>query len=93
LFDFAINAVDVGVAKPAPDMFVAACDRLDLEPPEIVHVGDDPEHDVLGAARVGMRTVWVNRAAKPWPGGRRADAEIRSFEELEGVLLRLGMDL
>jgi putative hydrolase of the HAD superfamily len=86
LFDFAINAVDVGVSKPAPDMFVAACRHLDLEPAQIVHVGDDPEHDVMGAARVGMRTIWVNRDSKPWPGGRRADAEIVDFEQLEQTL-------
>ena len=87
IFDFALNAVDVGAAKPAPAMFQAACQRLDLPPAQIVHVGDDPEHDILGAAQAGFRTVWVNRQGKTWPGGDQADAEIKTLAELETVLL------
>jgi len=85
-FAFAINAVDVGAAKPEPAMFEAACRYLKLSPERIVHVGDDPEHDVLAAARVGLRTVWVNRQGREWPGGRRADAEIETLEQLEVVV-------
>jgi 2-haloalkanoic acid dehalogenase type II len=85
-FDFAINAVDVGAAKPEPAMFKAACRYLGLPPARIVHVGDDPEHDVGGAARVGLRTVWVNRNSRDWPGGEPADAEIKTLAELEIVL-------
>lgn len=86
LFRFAINATDVGAAKPEPAMFEAARRFLGLMPGQIVHIGDDPETDVLGAARVGMRTVWVNRSGKDWPGGEPADAEISTLEELEILL-------
>lgn len=88
LFDFAINAVDVGAAKPEPAMFMAACRYLRLPPRRIVHVGDHPEHDVKGAQQAGMRTIWVNRYSQDWPGGEPADAEIRTLEELEIVLER-----
>ena len=86
LFDFAINAVDAGAAKPEPAMFEAACRRLGLAPSQIVHVGDDPQLDVSGAARAGFRTVWVNRSGGAWPGGDRADAEVKTLEELEVLL-------
>jgi 2-haloalkanoic acid dehalogenase type II len=86
LFAFAIHAADVGAAKPAPAMFEAACRYLGLPPRQVVHVGDDPEHDVQGAARMGMRTVWANRSGREWPGGGQADAEIRTLEELESLL-------
>lgn len=86
LFDFSINAVDVGAAKPAPAMFEAACRLLNLSPGQILHVGDDPEYDVLAAARAGMRTVWVNRTGRTWPGGPSADAEIASLAELADLL-------
>jgi 2-haloalkanoic acid dehalogenase type II len=90
LFDFALNAVAVGAAKPEPAMFEAACRHLNLPPGQIVHVGDDPYHDVQGAAQVGLRTVWVNRTQREWPGGRRADAEIQTLEELEMLLAGWG---
>ena len=86
VFDFAINAVAVGAAKPEPAMFEAACRHLNLPPEQILHVGDDPYHDVQGAAQVGLRTVWVNRTQRDWPSGLRADAEIRTLEELDALL-------
>jgi hypothetical protein len=33
-----------------------------------------------------MRTVWVNRDAKPWPGGPPADAEVRDLHDLLALL-------
>ena len=86
LFKFSLNAIDVGAAKPEPLMFDLARQRLAAQPEQIVHVGDDPEHDVLGAARAGFRTIWINRTRRDWPGGSRADAEIASLIELEQVL-------
>ena len=87
LLQFAINAIDAGAPKPQPAMFQAACQHLGLAPQSIVHVGDDPDNDVLGAARIGMRTVWINRSAQAWPyTGLVADAEITSLAELEALL-------
>jgi putative hydrolase of the HAD superfamily len=71
VFDFAFNAIDVGVAKPAPALFQAACRHLDLAPRQIVHVGDDPENDVRGAAWAGLHTVWINHTGREWLAGSR----------------------
>ena len=86
VFAFSFNAIDVGAAKPEPLMFELARQRLAARPEQIVHVGDDPEHDVFGAAQAGFRTVWVNRTGREWPGGPRAEAEIASLVELENVV-------
>ncbi len=86
VFAFSLNAIDVGAAKPAPLMFELARQRLAAQPEQIVHVGDDPEHDVFGATQAGFRTVWVNRTHREWPGGPRAEAEIGHLAELESVL-------
>jgi putative hydrolase of the HAD superfamily len=66
-FDFAFLAEDIGASKPHPDMFHAALRHTGVAPGAIVHVGDDPEHDIRGASEVGMRTVWVNNRGRPWP--------------------------
>jgi len=87
VFSFSLNAIEVGAAKPDPPIFAAARERLAARPEQIVHVGDDPEHDVRGGREAGFRTVWVNRVGRAWPGGPRADAEIASLTELEGVLM------
>lgn len=86
VFTFSLNAVDAGAAKPERQMFELACHRLGVAPAQIVHVGDDPEHDVQGAANAGFRTVWLNRTGRDWPGGLTADAEVCDLPALEAVL-------
>lgn len=86
VFAFSLNAIEVGSAKPEPLMFETACRRLGAQPDQIVHVGDDPDHDVRGGRAAGFRTVWFNRTVRAWPGGASADAEIRRLAELEDVL-------
>lgn len=86
LFVFSLNAIDLHAAKPDPRFFQEASRRLAARPDQIVHVGDDPEHDVFGAVQAGFRSVWVNRARRDWPGGTRADAEIATLDALEPLL-------
>lgn len=85
-FDFAFLAEDIGAAKPHPDMFEAALARAGVAPERVVHVGDDPDHDVRGALEAGMRAVWVNLRDKVWPGGQRADREITDLLELPAAI-------
>jgi HAD superfamily hydrolase (TIGR01509 family) len=81
-FDFAFLAQDIGAHKPHPDMFQAAIEQSGVTADQIIHVGDDPEHDIRGARDIGMHTVWVNTKAKDWPGGERADREVDNLEQL-----------
>jgi len=88
LFDFCLSPVDIGVAKPDTAMFREAIRLVGADPHEILHVGDDPIHDVRGARTAGMRTCWVNRGNGSWPGNDPADIEVSTLEELEVVLAR-----
>jgi putative hydrolase of the HAD superfamily len=85
-FDFAFLAEEVGASKPAPDMFHAALERAGVEPVQMVHVGDNPEHDIAGAKAVGMHTVWMNSQSREWPGGERADREIDNLLQLPDAI-------
>jgi putative hydrolase of the HAD superfamily len=65
-FRFALHASAFGTAKPAADIFHAACEKLELAPDDVLHVGDDPELDVIGAKRAGLRSVWLHRGTTNW---------------------------
>ncbi len=52
---------EVGVRKPHPDFYRAACKRLGLPPVRVLCVGDDPENDVLGPRRAGLRAILLDR--------------------------------
>jgi HAD superfamily hydrolase (TIGR01549 family) len=83
-FAHQISARDIGVAKPDARIFLAAAERLGVAPEQILHIGDDPELDVLGARDAGLRTAWINRAGHPWPGalGPKPDLDLRDLAAL-----------
>lgn len=87
-FDQCIHAVSVGAAKPAAQMFAAVQRFTELQPREILHVGDDPSKDVMGAHRFGMRSAWVNRTGAAWADPDiRPDAEVEDLDVLANRLL------
>jgi HAD superfamily hydrolase (TIGR01549 family) len=55
--DAIVLSSEVGKRKPHPAIFEAALAELEVDANEALHVGDRLEADVLGAARVGMKTV------------------------------------
>ncbi len=81
-FRFSVSAVEVGVAKPDPAIFHHACARLGIEPGNVLHVGDDPLADVLGARDAGMRTVWLNRVGAAWQQESPPDLEMADLGTL-----------
>jgi len=58
-FDVAIFSCDVGAAKPAPAIYLAACQALGVAPAECLFVGDGGSDELRGAAALGMIPVQV----------------------------------
>lgn len=63
----AVGARECGVAKPDARIFQAACERLGVQPAQVLHVGDDWRLDIVGARAAGMHTAWVRREAGEGP--------------------------
>lgn len=87
-FHGAVFAREIGCAKPDARIFAHACALLDDDPAAIWHVGDDPDLDVVGAQRAGMRAVWLNRDGRDWPypDGPQPDLTVRDLAELDAWL-------
>ncbi len=62
LFDGILISSDVGVKKPFPDIFRIAFDKFGITPESSVYVGNDLRDDILGASRVGMKSVYIKTA-------------------------------
>lgn len=86
LFPVRVHARHLGHAKPARAIYLAACERLGCEPREVLHVGDDPELDVLGARNVGMRAVWLDRHRAGWRRDAPAPPRLERLRDLPGLL-------
>jgi HAD superfamily hydrolase (TIGR01509 family) len=67
LFDGHITASAAGAAKPDARIFAHLLRVAGVEAHEVLHIGDDPLADVVGATQAGIRAVWLNREARPWP--------------------------
>ena len=86
LFEFSLAAEEIGVSKPAPDMFLAAMKATGVAAHEVIHVGDSAEHDIQGAQSVGMRTVWMNPSGEHWQEGAPPDREINNLSHLPAAV-------
>ncbi len=54
----------VGYQKPHRAIFEHALELLDLPADQVIHVGDDPEADIVGARRVGIEPVLIDRRGR-----------------------------
>jgi FMN hydrolase / 5-amino-6-(5-phospho-D-ribitylamino)uracil phosphatase len=62
-----ITAISAGAAKPDARFFARLLDEAGVSADQVLHIGDDPLLDVVGAQRAGLNAVWLNRGAKTWP--------------------------
>ena len=74
LFDAVVISGDVGMHKPAPEIFRLAAERIGVPPEECVFV-DDLRENVAGAAEVGMTAILH----------RGADSTVPELERLLGL--------
>lgn len=90
---FAIVSRLFGADKPDPRIYIEAVRRLkisfesiaDIEPSEILFVGDNPYTDITGAVGVGMKTAWVRVSERYPDDGPKPDMEIESVVELRSA--------
>jgi len=86
-FDVIVCKDDTGVTKPNALAFDAAIKRLNVPAPEILFVGDNPERDILGAQKAGMRTALAEYGNGWYKGEKvRADYVLKDISELLGIL-------
>jgi len=59
VFDVVVTFEDTGQHKPGPAPFLRALSGLGVQAHETLMIGDWPERDVVGAATVGITTVFA----------------------------------
>ena len=84
----------VGYQKPNVAIFEHALDLLDVRPEQAVHVGDDPEADVVGARGAGIEPILIDRRGRiDQPVGVGADTgAVPTIHDFGGLLDLLGIE-
>jgi len=71
LFDAVVFSCEVGLAKPHPEIYQVAAQRLGARPEDCVFIGDGADDELAGAKAAGMtvvRTVEHSDTDPSWPG-------------------------
>jgi len=87
LFAGAVNAHEIGCAKPDPRIFLAACEIAGAAPDAVLHIGDDPHLDVVAARAAGLKAAWLRRAdfAHRHPADALSAHSIAPYEDLRAI--------
>lgn len=87
-FKHVLSSEAARAIKPNTAIFKKMAKRLRVAPQHILYAGDNPIPDVLGPAKAGMRTAWINRSGMrkprniPYP-----DVRLTSLSELVQLLV------
>jgi len=82
-FEKVIISDTVGYRKPQPEIYIHALKEMNAEAATTVMIGDNPNTDIRGAEKAGLKAIFYN------PTGKRKSVtqwEIQSLEELVGIL-------
>lgn len=86
LFDAVITFEDTGKRKPHPDPFKKILKKLNIKPEEALMIGDWHERDVVGAAQVGMKTVFARYGDTKGTTVSHADYDIDDISQLVAIV-------
>jgi putative hydrolase of the HAD superfamily len=86
MFDVVLAHEDTGEFKPSPVPFTAVLEELGIEPGEAMMVGDWPERDIVGAAEVGITTVFARYGDTFGTKTSGADFEIADIYALIAIV-------
>jgi putative hydrolase of the HAD superfamily len=91
LVDAAVTSARAGARKPHPGIYAHSARSLEVDPREVVFVGDSWEPDVRGPRRAGMAAVHIWREdERPGQSPPPLEPGDHRVEELTGVLAILG---
>jgi len=68
--------------KPHPVPFLQCCELLQADPGDTVFVGDNPDRDLLGARRAGLRSIRIRRPGSYFCDATCSDADVRPDAEI-----------
>ncbi len=59
-FDTIIISEEVGLSKPDKRIFELALNKLNVQPEDVLFIGDDLEKDIAGPQNANIKGVWFN---------------------------------
>ncbi len=85
-FETVIISEDIGIAKPDPEIFTIAFEKMKLtKKDEVLMIGDSLSSDILGGINAGIDTCWIN-GHNMKSGGIEPTYTISNISKLKEIL-------
>jgi putative hydrolase of the HAD superfamily len=84
--DAVVTFNDTGKRKPDPAPFEKILEKLEVAPEEALMVGDWAERDIVGAAKIGMKTAFARYGDTFNTKEHNADYELSDISELIDII-------
>jgi putative hydrolase of the HAD superfamily len=88
IVDAVVTFDDTGERKPNPAPFLKVLERLDVNSDNALMVGDWAERDIIGAAKVGMKTAFAKYGDTFNTESHTADFELKDISELIDIIIK-----
>lgn len=89
-FKAEVYSYQIGYSKPDIKAFYKVQKNIDLEPNEIIHIGDSVKSDIIGAKKAGWHTVLIQRSDETKSSNLirpiEADFIVSNLYQLEQIL-------
>ena len=86
IFDAIVTFHDTGMHKPSPEPFEKISSLLKVPPEHSLMVGDWPERDVIGAKKLGMKTVFAKYGDSFDTKNSGADYDVMDVKEILSII-------
>ena len=86
IFDAVVTFDVTGKHKPSPIPFLKASELLNIEPKNMLMIGDWPDRDVIGAKEVGMKTAFAKYGDTFNTINSGADYDLEDIHELVDIV-------
>ena len=92
MFDVVLTHDDTGAHKPSPIPFQMALDKLGINASEALMIGDWPERDMVGAKKVGIRTIFARYGDTFGTKSSGADWDVMDVYEIVRIVNELNSE-
>ena len=86
IFDAVVTFDDTGEHKPSPKPFNKVLKLLNIQPQDLLMIGDWPERDIIGAKQLGMKTAFTRYGDVFDTLVSGADYDIDNIQEIVSII-------
>ena len=88
-FDVFVFSDEIRHSKPEPVVFQAALQGFDIEPGQMVHIGDREHNDIAGPQLLGAKAVLCTAAIDRDSENTNAEATFSNYKDLPDIIEKL----